>query len=130
MPLWAALLRLVAAGEGVVKLVYSVLHGSFGLVNSPLVLEMSVSGQRTGRFLCATLRFVDVRVGPGGGVVDRLLVSVFFGALRGRPPPATPPAAPHATSHGRWSACRSLGLGAMTAAWRLDGRAGPPEARI
>jgi hypothetical protein len=51
-------------------------------------------------------------------------------ALRGRPPPATPPAAPHATSHGRWSASRSLTLGAMTAAWRFDGPAGPLETRI
>ena len=40
----AGVLFLVAAGEGVANLVDGVLCGAFGVVDAPLVLEVSVSG--------------------------------------------------------------------------------------
>jgi hypothetical protein len=54
---------LVAAGGGVANLVDSCLCGAFGLVDSPLVVEVSVSGHRAGGFLGATFCLIDVLVG-------------------------------------------------------------------
>jgi hypothetical protein len=59
------LLLLLAAGEGVANLVDCFLYGPFELVDAPLVLEVSVSGQRADCFLHATFCLIGVLVGHG-----------------------------------------------------------------
>src|ERR1039458_1119424 len=72
------LLVSLAAGEGVGGLVHGFLGRALGLVDAPFVLQASVSGQRAGGLLHATLRLIDVLVGH-----ETLLTCARVGASGG-----------------------------------------------